>query len=448
MIERACRRRLLGVRNHSTLTPSVAELDALTGNRDRVVDLIRLTSLIVVIAGHSLMLTVSVDDGRLVLGNTLADVPLLQPMTWLFQILPLFFFAGAAASTYGWRPGTRPGHWLLRRVQRLLRPVGWYLVVVLVVYGVSTLVSAAAIADVVARLGVQLLWFLGAYLLVLAVMPMLQRLSSRRAVLSALAAAWLVTAVVDSLRIAVGASSQIGYVNFLSVWIIPAILGVAYAKRLFTMVEAAVLCVTALVVDIALVALGPYEMSLVTVPGQQLSNMSPPSLLLAGHTVVLCALVIALRAPLARVAARPRVWWWVVLGNRGAMTLYLWHLPVLGLIIGLSALCGLQRDPHALLFWPTVLATTACLLALMIPVTGVLSVLENRPLPWWDAQIVGGWSTRRDALIVALLVVVGVATLLLAGSGIVAGWSWLVIGVAAAMGARSLGRAPASSRRC
>ena len=90
MIERACRRRLLGVRNHSTLTPSVAELDALTGNRDRVVDLIRLTSLVVVIAGHSLMLTVSVDDGRLVLGNTLADVPLLQPMTWLFQICLLY----------------------------------------------------------------------------------------------------------------------------------------------------------------------------------------------------------------------------------------------------------------------------------------------------------------------------------------------------------------------
>lgn len=266
--------------------------------------------------------------------------------------------------------------------------------------------------------------------------------------LSALAAAWLVTAAVDTLRIAVGASSQLGYVNFLSVWIIPAILGVAYAKRLFTTVEAAVLGVTALVVDIALVALGPYEVSLVTVPRQQLSNMSPPSLLLAGHTVVLCTLVIGLRAPLARVASRPRVWWWVVLGNRGAMTLYLWHLPVLALIIGLSTVCGLHRDPHALFFWPTVLGTTTCLLALMIPVTGVLSVLENRPLPWWDAQIVGGWSTRRDALIVALLVVVGVATLLLAGSGIVAGWMWLVVGVAAAMGARWSGRATAGSRRC
>ena len=84
----------------------------------------------------------------------------------------------------------------------------------------------------------------------------------------------------------------------------------------------------------------------------------------------------------------------------------------------------------------------------MIPVTGVLLVLENRPVPWWDAQVVGGWSARRDTLIVGLLVVVGVTTLLLAGSGIVAGWIWLVIGVAAAMAARSLGRAPASSRRC
>ena len=50
-------------------------------------------------------------------------------------------------------------------------------------------------------------------------------------------------------------------------------------------------------VDILLVVVGPYEVSLVTVPGQQLSNMNPPSLLLAGHTIVLCAGAIALRGP-------------------------------------------------------------------------------------------------------------------------------------------------------
>ena len=383
------------------------------------------------------MLTVSVHDGRVTLGNTLSDVPILQPMTWLLQILPLFFFAGAAASTYGWRPDSSPGQWLLCRAQRLFRPVAWYLATVLTAYAVCTSIGASAVADVVAHLGVQLLWFLGAYVLVLAAVPALQRLSSRRAVLVATAVAWTVTAGVDVTRLAVGASG-LGYVNFLSVWIIPAILGVAYAKRLFTRFEAAVLGLVALIIDILLVSLGPYEMSLVTVPGQHLSNMSPPSLLLAGHTVVLCAFAIVLRTPLARVVAHTRVWWWVVLGNRGAMTLYLWHLPVLGAIIGVAHLCGFTRDPQSALFWPTVLVTTMLLLAAMVPVTGVLSVLENRRLPWWDEPVARATTTCRDVAVLVLLAVVAVSTLLVARGGIVEEWGWLASGICAAAGARAV----------
>ncbi|PRC52407.1 acyltransferase, partial [Mycobacterium sp. ITM-2017-0098] len=79
-------------------------------------------------------------------------------------------------------------------------------------------------------------------------------------------------------------------------------------------------------VNVTLVAFGPYELSLVGLETQQLKNMSPPSLLLAGHAIMLCALAIAASPAITRWAQRPRVWWLTVIGNSGAMTLYLWHI--------------------------------------------------------------------------------------------------------------------------
>lgn len=285
----------------------------------------------------------------------------------------------------------------------------------------------------------QLLWFLGAYLLVLAVVPFLQRLSSGGGVAVALAVCWGSTAIVDVVRLADGPAES-GYLNFLTVWTIPAVLGVAYAKRILRPGTALVVAVGALAVDLVLVSWGPYEVSLVTVPGQHLSNMSPPSLLLAGHAIVLCAGAIAVRRLLVVVADRPRVWWWVVLGNRGAMTLYLWHLPVLAAIVGACAALGVDRaDVHSASFPVIVGAQTVLLLAVMVPVVAVLSPLENRPLPWWDDPIARRSGPVRNAALLWVLAALGVAILMLARGGLTGdGVWWLVTGLACAAGARRL----------
>nr|WP_064572037.1 acyltransferase family protein [Gordonia sp. LAM0048] len=433
-----------GIRSVPTGLPTPRELDALTGHRDRVIDLIRIVSLVVVVAGHSIMLTVEVADGSIELGNTLGEVPALQPATWLLQVLPLFFFAGAAAATRGWTSRGESdtptaGQWLLARTQRLLRPVFWYLGAVVAVYAVLSRIGAVATADVVARLGVQLLWFLGAYLLVLAVVPFLQRLSSAGGVAVALGVCWGSTALVDAVRLADGPAA-LGYLNFLTVWTIPAVLGIAYAKRILRPGIALMVAVGGLAVDAALVSWGPYEVSLVTVPGQQLSNMSPPSLLLAGHAIVLCAGAIAVRRFLAVLADRPMVWWWVVLGNRGAMTLYLWHLPVLAAIVGTCAALGVDRaDVHSASFPVIVGAQTVLLLAVMLPVVAVLSPLENRSLPWWDDPIARRSGPVRSAALLTVLAGLGVAILMLARGGLIGdGVWWLVLGLACAIGARRL----------
>ena len=60
-------------------------------------------------------------------GNLLGQRPALAPVTWVVQVMPLFFLAGGAAGAYGWRAGTQWGTWLFARAQRLCRPVFWYL---------------------------------------------------------------------------------------------------------------------------------------------------------------------------------------------------------------------------------------------------------------------------------------------------------------------------------
>ena len=85
----------------------------------------------------------------------------------------------------------------------------------------------------VARLGgvsVALLWFIGVYLLVLAFVPALMRCGA--AALGGIVVALLAaSALVDGARLATGAIEW-GFPNFLVVWLIPVVIGVAYARRM------------------------------------------------------------------------------------------------------------------------------------------------------------------------------------------------------------------------
>ena len=96
-------------------------------SRDRAVDVARLAALVVVMFGHCALLLATIDTDGLRIGNLLGELPAIAPITWVVQVMPLFFLAGGAAGAYGWRAGTPWGTWLFTRAQRLCRPVFWYL---------------------------------------------------------------------------------------------------------------------------------------------------------------------------------------------------------------------------------------------------------------------------------------------------------------------------------
>ena len=393
------------------LSPSPAEVEASTpATRDRAIDVIRIVSLLAVVVGHTVMATSTLRGGVFIWSNLLAASPVFQALTWVFQIMPLFFFAGVAACIDSWAPGTSWGNWLMRRCTRLYRPVFYYLAFWWVALAVLSAVLPEHVYEPVAGISIQLLWFLGAYVLVLATMPLLARITTTRRFVVAVAAAYAFVAAVDAIRINVDGASALGYLNMI-VWAIPGMFGVAYRRRLLAGRAALILGAVVLAINAALLVLGPYELSLVGIETQQLKNMTPPSLLLAGHAIMMCAFAIAATPAIARWAHRPRVWWLAAIGNSGAMTLYLWHIPpLLAMHLVFDYLGNPRFDPSSSAFIALSAVQLLIMGALVAVVFVALRPLESDPLPLWDGGFVAA-PGGRSAAVGALLCIAGAATL-------------------------------------
>ena len=319
----------------STALPgtSAAALAAATPpSRDRYVDLLRVASLGAVIAGHWLMaVPVPGADGGTRVTNVLALVPELRPATWLLQVMPVFFlvggFAHATALASIRRRGGGYADFTRSRTARLLRPAAVFLAVWLALaLGAALGGHDHGLVRVALRTAVQPLWFLGVYLGLVALAPVMWRLHGRfgaRVPVALLA----VAAGVDVLRFA--GHPRVAVLNLLVVWAGVHQLGFLYAdgtlqrggRRLALLLAGGGLSAVLL-----LTTVGPYPVSMVGVPGETVSNMSPPTMALAAHSVWLIGLVLLLRAPAIRLLSRARVWRAVVAANGLAMTAFLWHL--------------------------------------------------------------------------------------------------------------------------
>ncbi|WP_051469033.1 acyltransferase family protein [Actinomadura oligospora] len=89
------------------------------------------------------------------------------------------------------------------------------------------------------------------------------------------------------------------------------------------------------VATVALIVFGGYPASMVGVPGQAVSNLSPPTLASVAFGLAQCGGALLLRGPLTRLMRRPVLWAGTALLNLSAMTVFLWHQSAL---MGVSAL--------------------------------------------------------------------------------------------------------------
>lgn len=389
--------------------------------RDRVVDLLRVGSLLVVVLGHILMVIVRWQGDRPQVYNLLAEVPLLDLATWLLQVMPVFFAAGAIANRISYRSATARGQpwrtWVWHRVRRLVRPVVYYLAAwVVIVLVLGALIPAAA--NTLARLSTQLLWFLGAYFLVIATTQWQIRLA-RHGFAPIVGLVALIAATDASRFHLLGA---VGVINFFTVWFMAATLGMVVRDRVVDGRRVlALTAIGALVLNIVLVAAPalPYPESMVGMPGERISNMAPPTIVLALHAVILICGVGLLWPALTRLCARPRAWRVVVAGGAAAMTVYLWHLTALLGVVEVEHLLGFHRGrADGFDFWLGTIVHLAIALAAVALLVAVVVPFEHLPVPWLEHPRERVSDHLVWTVLAALgVLVLGVGFLVLAGTG-------------------------------
>jgi hypothetical protein len=234
-------------------------------------------------------------------------------------------------------------------------------------------------------------------------------------------AAPVVAAAAVDVAFFAGGLHGLGWVNYLFVWLTVHQLGYAWLDgRIHGPRLGLAWLVVGLGALVALTHLGPYPLSLVGVPSDEISNTLPPKLPLLALGMAQIGLALALEGPARRWLARRRPWAATILVNGMIMTIFLWHSTVMMLLVGLAfwqlpaVLAQLPNTPG---WWSTRPLWLAVYALATLPFLLVFSRFERpkddparRPYPAW-LQLSG-----------AIVACLGLAMLAMDGLG---GDAWL-----------------------
>ena len=201
---------------------TVRDLAAATpASRNRVVDLLRAAAILVVVLGHWLLAAVVVRDGELDIGHLLDLAPWTHPLTWVFQVMPVFFLVGGYANALSWRSAAPPGRDVCRLAPRAAASPPPPVVPLLLAWLVASSVAySAGVPGATLRTASQVAlvptWFLAAYVVVCAVAPATLWLWERTGWWSVVGGLAL-GCVVDLVSIGTD-TLAIGFANYLVVW--------------------------------------------------------------------------------------------------------------------------------------------------------------------------------------------------------------------------------------
>ncbi len=245
-------------------------------------------------------------------------------------------------------------------------------------------VSGAALHTVL-TLVLDPLWFLGVYAVLTALTPLAMALVRG---LGAWAAAipLAVVAAADLVRFGLGGPSWIGWVNVVAGWLVPYLLGIAWARGSFRSHKVpAMMFIGGVTATVALVLWAGYPASMVGVNGAKISNLNPPTLAVVTFGIAQVGLALLLRPVLARWMRRPVAWAAVATANLSAMTLFLWHqtallsVTVAGLAIG--RVPGLHTAPSGPLWIAERLAWLPAFAVVLAILWVVFHRAERAPSP-------------------------------------------------------------------
>jgi len=387
--------------------------------RNRYVDLLRAVSILIVVIGHWLIRTAWYVDDELIPGSILESHPQMQWLTWLFQVMPIFFIVGGYSNAVSLESAKRKGigyaGWLAARLHRLVSP----LLLLLVLWAVVVLImNMTGTRPVVVQFTTQAAfiptWFLAIYTMLVLLAPAVYKFWRRFGFASFFVFAAL-AAITDTAFFAAD-MKWAGWTNYFWVWLAVHQLGFAWRDgRLGGVWVRLAISAFGFAVLYALISLGPYPLAMVGSPDPALSNTLPPKITLLALGLFQFGLLLAFESPMRRALENLRLWTATVLINSMIMTLYLWHITAMimvGSVMYVSEGFGFGIEPGTTEWWATRPIWVGVLLVCLVPVALLLSPLERRsrpadaPIPASASQIIG-----------AAMICVGIALLAMWGFG-------------------------------
>ncbi len=365
--------------------------------RNRYVDFLRALSILAVVIGHWLVSAPYMKDGAVEGGHLLGIIPWTQWLTLGFQVMPIFFLVGGFSNGTSWAATQRKGghyaDWFSGRVQRLINPVLPLFLIWTVFAAFGTAMGVErGIVSMAAQLALVPVWFLSVYLIVSALVPFSYALWQRFGLASFFGLV-ACAVLVDVLTLNYGVP-YINFLNFIFVWVGIHQLGYAWNAGHFTPAKALIWAVCGAGALALLIALGPYPVAMIGVPGANLSNSMPPTLALMALGVTQTGIALALERHGRRMLDNLRIWTATVLLNGMIMSVYLWHLSAFVFVMVAAWLMdglGLHAIPGSADWWITRPVWFAIYIIALIPLVMLFARFEapkpmaprHAPVPHW-----------------------------------------------------------------
>jgi hypothetical protein len=351
--------------------------------RNRYVDFLRAVSIMAVVIGHWLVITPWVSsDGVFHADHLLTRSELARWLTWLFQVMPVFFAVGGFANAVSWdsavRRGIPYGDWLVARLRRLVLPA----LPLLALWAAFALATWSGLMDPllveVTSLGaLSPLWFLAVYVAVVALVPLTRRAWVRFGVWSFWAPV-LATVMVDIAAFGFEVT-WLRWINYALVW--PAVHQLGYLwrdGRLGGARSSAPYALGGLTVALMAVLLLDYPVAMIGIPGADVSNSAPPTVALLALGIGQFGVLLAAERPMRRWLEKIGPWTATVLVNGMIMTLFVWHYTVMVVPVVANASWfngfGMRLEPDTGRWW----ATRPLWIAVLIVLMAIFAPLVNR----------------------------------------------------------------------
>lgn len=361
-----------------------------SATRESYVDWLRAVSLLVVVLWHwAFTILRWAPDGPHAT-NPLGFFSGLWILTWLLQVLPVFFYVGGYVHLTSWERararGDHLGHYIWRHTQQLVVPAA-LLTVTWAALGVvlGLLFDFRWIRGAVV-LVISPLWFLAVYVALLVILPLSLWLHRK---FDVVALVWLggISMFVDILRFRYGLQWA-GWINMATVWGLAHQAGFFYRRIVIAprRTDFALLW-TGLFALMGLVFSGLYPGSMVGVPGDRLSNMAPPTFVIVALLTFQIGVAEIARPAVERRLKRLRWQRANLLINQFALPLFLFHTTAMALAraVGYFLFEGRIVDDRApdLIWW---LERPLAVLGPLLFMVPMIAVFARRRAPGYVAS--------------------------------------------------------------